>query len=487
MFNKNKILTLIILSIVITLCIWILSKAVYNDWFVNPYKYPAKIASLSATILFCWSMILSSRSRIIEKLSNGLDSVYKTHAWVGASGFIIVFLHPFFLALDKLPDIGRFASFFALKEWSNFYFIGTNMGIIALVSLVILIYLSSDMRIPYHVWKATHKLMTVFFGAVIAHVVLVDADIANYPVLAVWMYAWMSVAFVCGIYMLFGYRWIGHINTYEVESIEKFQGSQEIWLKPKHKSLVYKPSQFVFASFLQDNLSSEPHPFSIANAPSEDGRIKFGIKQLGDYTRSLRYLKEGSSVVLHGPYGTFSDKFLRGNKDCIFIGGGIGITPFLGMWDMALHTPDRGDDHIPSNVWKSPRVNLFYVVNNEEEATFDNDIKGVCLKSKYCGFGHHQTRGHHYELYIKNQNASYISAQYIKDQVGDVSNKYIFICGPEAMKTSLITQFKQLGVKNSSIITEDFTFRHNVFGAIMKSCTKMFSSVKRFSRVDSIS
>ena len=43
----------LVVTVAITLSLWLGSKWYFNDWFENPYKYPAKLASLSATVLFC--------------------------------------------------------------------------------------------------------------------------------------------------------------------------------------------------------------------------------------------------------------------------------------------------------------------------------------------------------------------------------------------------------------------------------------------------
>ncbi|MDZ7762048.1 MAG: hypothetical protein U5L00_17570 [Desulfovermiculus sp.] len=52
-------------------------------------------------------------------------------------------------------------------------------------------------------------------------------------------------------------------------------------------------------------------------------------------------LEPDDPVTVYGPYGLFSAPFLTAERDCLFIGGGIGITPFLGMWHVALHSEER--------------------------------------------------------------------------------------------------------------------------------------------------
>jgi predicted ferric reductase len=462
--------TIIILSVITTLVIWLTSKSYYNDWFADPLKYIAKTSSLTATILFSWSMILSARFRWLEDIFGGLDKVYTAHKYVGIFGFLIVFLHPIFLAAGRLPNLFSFLSYFGIQNLESSYWVGHFVGIVAIILLITLVYASASRSLPYHIWKKTHEWMTLFYGLVIVHILLVNADIAKYPALGVWMYSITLTALFCGLYIRFVYPYFGPRYEYEVESIEKLDSSSEIWLKPKNKPIIFKPSQWVYVTFFNDNISNEPHPFSIASAPSDSGRIKLGVKHLGDFTSKLNNLNDGDKVIVHGPYGKFSDKFLLSKKKCIFIGAGIGITPFLGMWDYALHSDEIIDgvlnksNKLPSHInqmhdWKSPCISLFYVVDNEHEASFDNDIKRIAIHSKYKGFDHYENKGHYYELYQKNVKKAYINADYINSKVDNLKDSYIFLCGPQRMVQSLIKQLQDLGIKQTQIITEDFNLK----------------------------
>jgi len=172
-------------------------------------------------------------------------------------------------------------------------------------------------------------------------------------------------------------------------------------------------------------------------------------------------------VTVCGPYGRFSDKFLGAKRDCIFIGGGIGITPFIGMWHVALHSEERLDrEVIPERLrsthpeiirtWKSPRVALFYVCRTVDQAAFDEDIRREVLLSHFYGFNAMEERGHHYELYLSSFQARF-SAQYVAGRVrGRIPERNIFLCGPSPMVDALIRQFNALGVPEKQIIVEDF-------------------------------
>jgi predicted ferric reductase len=445
---------LIFSTILITLIIWIGSKIYYQNWLPSNIWYISKIAALSATMLMSWSLILATRAIWLEQIFGGLDKMYKWHKKTGKYAFYFILVHPLSLA-----------SFLGFQSWSNYYSIGHNFGLFALLSMFVLIGLSLWVYLPYHLWKATHSWFGIAYTLVIVHVILVDANIAAYPLLRVWMYAWMLFALGSYVYIKFGYYVLGPKSQYLIKDIEYVDDVYEITLKTTGSHVNFRPSQFCYLRFHSHNVTKELHPYSIACAPNEEGRLKFGIKAVGDHTRSLSNLKIGDKVDVFGPYGKFSEKFLLSRKECVFIGGGIGVTPFLGMWDTALNSSERikfeehsrlisfHPDHLKA--WKSPCVNLFYVVKNDLQASFDNDIKHIAIVSQHRENPHFHSRGHRYILHTSD-NIGRLSMEQVQDHVGSLKDKNIFLCGPQPMMQDLIQQAKELGVPNSQIITEDF-------------------------------
>src|SRR3546814_2004224 len=79
---------------------------------------------------------------------------------------------------------------------------------------------------------------------------------------------------------------------------------------------------------------------TIASAWREDERrITFITKGLGDHTRRLpEKLHVGQEIRIEGPYGcfTFDDDSARQ----IWIGGGIGITPFIARMKYLAQSPE---------------------------------------------------------------------------------------------------------------------------------------------------
>jgi predicted ferric reductase len=460
----------IIIIVGTTLAIWLGSKWYYEDWFDNPYKYIAKIGSLSATVLMCCCIVLSTRWRFLERFFGGLDKVYQVHKRIGRWSFFLIMLHPVFLAVDRLPDILAFlqAMFFVVPE-GDWYYWGQNVGVAALIAFAVLITLTLWVKIAYHRWKRTHEFFGLLLLVVGVHIFLVAADVAHHPILGVWIYGWLGLALFSFIYIRFLYRYWGPRFDYYVHGIKHVEDILEVTFIPQDQKMDFRPGQFVYLVVRHEKITPEPHPYSIACGYNLEAKLKLAIKKLGDHTRTFDQLNVGDPVILYGPYGHFSDAFLRADRDCVFIGGGIGITPFIGMWHVALHSEERYDQtKVPEPIrelhteilktWKSPRVSLFYVCRTLEEASFDSDIRNEVILSQFYGFAHLEERCHRYELYVSSEQGR-ISAAYIDQQVpGGVKDKYVFLCGPAPMTNGLIRQFDRIGLNCRQIIVEDFNF-----------------------------
>lgn len=452
----------------VTLVLWIGSKGCAGDVFEDPYKYPAKAASLIATVLMCWGALLSARLRPLERFFGGLDQVYQVHKRIGRWAFFVILLHPLFLSAHNLPDLSTFFLEMTFRRpLGSRYLWGQNLGAAALLLMAVLMVLTLWVKLPYHRWKRSHELFGPVLFLVAAHVLVVDRDVAAYPILAIWVYAFLAAALASVVYMRFLYRHWGPRFPYAVSGISLRSDVLHLTLRPSERAMDFRPSQFVYLVVHMEGITPEPHPYSIACGYNRERQIKLGIKLVGDHTRTLAGLQTGDSVSLYGPYGRFSDRFLSGESDCVFIAGGIGITPFLGMWHVALHSEERLDDRdVPERLrrlhpeiiktWKSPRVHLFYVCREPKDAGFDQDIRREVISSRFHGFRAFEERGHHYELWLTSEQGR-VTAAHVDERVrGGVAGKAVFLCGPSPMVASLIGQLRALGLEDRHIVVEDF-------------------------------
>ena len=196
--------------------------------------------------------------------------------------------------------------------------------------------------------------------------------------------------------------------------------------------MAYTPGQFVFISFISGNISSEAHPFSLASSKPDE--IKIIIKNLGDYTASVQKLTAGTPAKIEGPYGNFSytDYYL---KRQIWIAGGIGITPFIGM-SQALAVSQS-----------AVCVDLYYCAKTEEELVLFDELKNNAANYPgltvipFCG----NKDGRLNAKIITERSAGWHTADFL-------------LCGPPVMMKSLRKQLVENGISDSRIHSEEFNF-----------------------------
>jgi ferredoxin-NADP reductase len=112
--------------------------------------------------------------------------------------------------------------------------------------------------------------------------------------------------------------------------------------------------------------------------------------------------------------------------------------------------PEISDD------WKSPRVALFYVCRNREDASFDDDISQEVTLSPLGSLSELPRAGHRYELYLSSEQGM-ITIEYLAAQVGaGFKDRNFFLCGPTVMVEALIKQLRALGIPDEQIVVEDF-------------------------------
>lgn len=456
------------ISVGAMLLLWLYCKWLYQDWFDDGFKYVAKAASLSATTLMCWCIVLSARFRAVEDLFVGMDKVYQIHKRLGKVLCLVIALHPVFLAAHRLPDFSAFLAYFSPDlNFSDRYALGKDIGFAAMIPLYALVAISLRLIMRYEVWKRLHEYLGPVFILVMIHVYMVQADVARYAPLRIVFWAMLLAAAASWVYIRFLYEHLGPRHEYAIETIEPVGGVREITLRPLGKPMDFKASQFVYLVIRTPPIPPEPHPYSIASGYSSDGRFKLGIKEVGDHTSSLVHLAPDDRADVYGPYGRFSEPFFSRGKNCVFIGSGIGITPFIGMWHVALHSKERictedmdrtlkAKHPEISNEWRAPRITLFYVCKNREGASFDDDILAQVASSPFGDLKNAREAGYEYVLH-ESQTMGRFAISNIKRVSGEqFFERLFFLCGPTHMMEALSIQLIQEGVSPFDIIIEDF-------------------------------
>ena len=82
--------------------------------------------------------------------------------------------------------------------------------------------------------------------------------------------------------------------------------------------------------FLQSGVMKSEHPFTVIRNTS--GVLEFGMRRVGGFWGEIDNKNIGDTVLVDGPYGTFTREAWSTNKKVI-ISAGIGVTPFVDLVD----------------------------------------------------------------------------------------------------------------------------------------------------------
>ncbi|MCV6576798.1 MAG: FAD-binding oxidoreductase [Cohaesibacter sp.] len=382
----------------------------------------------SALIVMAWAMILSTRIRGLEAVFGPLDQMYQLHKWLAVASIGLMVLHENLDAEVKgLPEIEGIAE--DLGDWGYH-------------GLLILIFGSLLTFIPYHWWRFSHKFIGVLFGLCAAHFFLIEKPYDILSVLGLYVGGFCVLGLVSYLFQIAVRPLLIRGALYEIVAVHQVAGEIfELTLRPKDKAISHKAGQFAFLA-LDKKGKDEAHPFTISSAPSKDGLIRFSIKRLGDYTGLISdQFLVGETVRLSRGYGHFL-RPLKAQKQ-IWVGAGIGITPFL-AWAQDLLSQVQGQE-------KSALVDvdLYYCVRTEQDAVYARELDEVA--KEVPGFRLH--------VMASRQGQRFSASHLVTALPDDGQIVSVAYCGPDALRRELQMALRAKDVPSCSFHYEAFEIR----------------------------
>lgn len=418
-----------------------------------------RVTGLIGIVMYALNLLYATRLRFLEYWFGGLNRVYIAHHLLGALALIFLTFHPLFLALRYLvPNIvsgfdpttfklaalqlvpnGLFPIRALLDTSAQYHEVvlqqwATMFGSIAFWGMVGLLLVTFFIKIPYRLWLFSHKFLGLAFFIGGLHVLFISSDTSKDPVMKWYILTIVAIGLVAFIYRTLLSNVFIRRYKYNVEQVRFVAGNvAQVRMKHQTDRMPYKAGQFVFVRFVQQHskISKEWHPFTISSAPSDE-QLEISIKGLGDYTNNLTGLTPGAVAEIEGAYGRFGYKNYSAVNQ-IWVGGGIGITPFLSMIK-----------DLPAN---GQRVDLYYAVKTESEL-IDWD-----LLAQHAGARSESVR---VIPFIGDKQEGHLDVAYIERTSGELKGRDFYICGPPAMMQGLRKQLRAKGIPATSIHTEEF-------------------------------
>lgn len=384
------------------------------------------------------AMILALRPRWPERRLGGLDKMYRLHKWLGIAALIVSVVHWLWSQgpkwavgwglLERPARGARPALENQIQQFlMNLRGPAEGLGEWAFYAAILLIVLALIKRFPYRLFYKTHRLLAAVYLVLVFHsVVLTQFSYWTSPIGLV-MALLMAGGTYAAVIVLLRRVAAGRQVEGKIVALQYYPGVRALETEidvpdgwPGHK-----PGQFAFAT---SDTSEGAHPYTIASAwNGKDRRIRFVTKELGDHTSRLRQkLHVGQMVKIEGPYGCFD--FDNGQPRQIWIGGGIGITPFIGA--MKHRAQDR---HAHPDGSRLPVIDLFHTTADFDETAIaklkaDADAAAIRLHV------------------LVDARDGRLTGDRIRAAVPDWRDASIWFCGPAGFGEALRKDFAAQGL-----------------------------------------
>lgn len=179
--------------------------------------------------------------------------------------------------------------------------------------------------------------------------------------------------------------------------------------------------------------------FSITSSPTNKEFMEFSIKKCGCLTSVLHSLDVGQQITVRGPYGNgfpVEDPERLKGKDLLFIAGGIGLAPLRSVINYVRDNRNNYGD-----------VQIVYGSRSKDDLV---DYREII--EEWCA-----APGFDVKLTIDREQEGWdghvgFVPNYVKELNPDIS-KTVLICGPPVMIKFTLAGLKELGFKDTQVLT----------------------------------
>jgi len=381
--------------------------------------------------------IPTSRLKILTR-AFPMETLYDLHHKLSIFTFIIAFLHPILLFINN-PETLRLLNFVTAPWRAR----AAVLSVLAMLILVITSVWREVMKVKYDVWRWIHDgLAFLAIGLGLFHMFKVN----YYMSLTYQKVIWLTLTGIWVLIILYirVFKPMMMIKKpYIVDHVQEERGqSWTLWLKPDgHKGFDFQAGQFAWITTESPFIFRE-NPFSFSTSSDRDDDLMgFTIKELGDFTNTIKNLNPGETVFVDGPYGTFNlDEHYE--NSLVLIAGGIGSAPVLSI----LRTMrDRGREKPVIFFYGNPTRESIIYLEELESLEKEIDLKVVhVLEQPPEGW---------------DGEKGFISAEILKRHLPDNYKEWeylFFLCGPMPMIHAVEGALKHLGVSSARVFSEKY-------------------------------
>ncbi len=416
--------------------LWFQDTAYVNglaDWLTNAGRITGLLAGYAVVVL----LALMARIPALER-GLGSDRLARWHAMGGRYTVSLAVAHTLLIiwgyAVAANTNVFHETSTLVL-DYTDVLM--ATVAVLLLVAVGITSARAARRKLRYETWHFIHLYTYLAIALAFSHQFATGADFIN-NTKARWL--WSALYIVVGALLLW-YRLLTPIiaayrHQFRVVEVRRENADVVSVIVAGHRldELRAEAGQFFRWRFLTRDLWWAANPYSLSAAPRPD-LLRITVKIGGDHSSALLNLKPGVRVLAEGPYGAFT-AIRRTQRRVLLLAGGVGITPIRSLLETLQGRP--GD------------IDLIYRANTVADLVLRSEIDWIA-----------QRRGItvHYLLGPPRQGpADHLSAAKLRLLIPDISERDVFLCGPEPMMAAAQIGLRQAGVPRRHIHHESFTF-----------------------------
>lgn len=283
----------------------------------------------------------------------GIDIIDLFHRYVALIAFGLLVAHVAILRIDDAQALGAID-----PRRAPWHMTAGRVALLLFATVIVSSLWRKPMRIEYDRWRVWHAVLaTLALVAAVAHI----AGAGHYTAAPGQRVLWIAYTLLW-VLLLVRVRvarpWAMRRRPWRVAERRAERGNAwTLALDPEgHAGPSFAPGQFAWLTLRASPFGMKEHPFSFSSSAAGGG-VEFTIKALGDFTRTVQTVQPGEIAWIDGPYGVFTTDRCPRAPGFVFVAGGVGIAPIIGMLRSAadrgerrplvlVYANDRGDDVI---------------------------------------------------------------------------------------------------------------------------------------------
>ncbi|MFN4283712.1 MAG: ferric reductase-like transmembrane domain-containing protein [Alphaproteobacteria bacterium] len=311
--------------------------------------------AMVAFALLCVQFFISGRIRWVSGRF-GVDRLMLFHQLAARVITVALLVHPLLYVLQSFQRGGFAAAAERLSAMLTNPALTSGLTAWALLVVVMALALLRDwLRLRYETWRITHGLgAAAIVCAGLHHTITVGSSSEDLALAQVWI-VFGVLALGALVYLYIVRPWQLGQQPFYISNVTRVGDrlwSVTLWpaklkpvglfaaaAKPRVTApIAYEAGQFAYVTLGASPFVMADHPFSFASAPDGTGKLKFLIKEAGDFTNAVGSLKPHTRAYVDGPFGAFTlraGEEAAGGADKVagfaFIAGGVGIAPILSL------------------------------------------------------------------------------------------------------------------------------------------------------------